>query len=73
VDAHLVQASRAHALAEGDSLLWGAVCLDGIVVGVSGAFPWYDEAFAITVAGNLRAVAKARAETARAAGALRAV
>jgi uncharacterized iron-regulated membrane protein len=55
-----VQSTRAHALREGDSLLWGSVCLDGIVVGVSGAEAWWDEAFATAVAANLRAIAKAR-------------
>ena len=60
VDSCTVQSTRAHALREGDSLLWGSVCLDGIVVGVSGAEAWWDEAFATAVAANLRAIAKAR-------------
>jgi hypothetical protein len=60
VDSCTVQNTRAHALREGDSLLWGSVCLDGIVVGVSGAEAWWDEAFATAVAANLRAIAKAR-------------
>lgn len=60
VDSCSVQNMRAHALREGDSLLWGSVCLDGIVVGVSGAEAWWDEAFATAVAANLRAIAKAR-------------
>lgn len=60
IDGHLLQTLRPHRLAEGDTLLWGAVNLDGIVVGVSGAFPYYDEAFATAVAGCLRAVAKHR-------------
>ena len=64
---HALQALRPHALREGDSLLWGAVCLDGIAVGVSGAHPWYDEAFATAVAANLRALAKQRHAAARAA------
>lgn len=55
-----IQAARPHALREGDSVLWGSVCLDGIVVGVSGAEAWWDEAFATAVAANLRAVAKER-------------
>lgn len=55
-----LQAHRAHALREGESMLWGSVCLDGIVVGVSGAEAWWDEAFATTVAANLRAIAKER-------------
>jgi hypothetical protein len=60
LDGHALQALQPHRLAEGDTLLWGAVNLDGIVVGVSGAFPYYDEAFATAVAGCLRAVAKQR-------------
>lgn len=39
----------------------GAVAIDGIVVGVSGAQPWFDEAFAGSVALFLRAMAKRRA------------
>lgn len=53
-----VQALQPHLLREGDSLLWGSVNLDGIVVGVSGAESWWDEAFATAVAANLRAIAK---------------
>lgn len=59
-DAQRVQSTLPHALHAGDTLLWGGVWLDGIVVGVSGAFPWYDEAFALAVAANLRALAKRR-------------
>ena len=40
----------------------------GIVVGVSGANPWYDEAFAGTVALCLKAIAKAGHAQARAHG-----
>jgi hypothetical protein len=65
LDGHRVQTAQAHSLREGDSLLWGSVCLDGIVVAVSGAHPWYDEAFATCIAANLRAVAKARHAKAR--------
>jgi hypothetical protein len=60
VDSQAVHHTRAHLLREGDSTLWGSVCLDGIVVGVSGAHPWYDEAFANCIAGCLRAIAKER-------------
>ncbi len=59
-DAHSVQSLAPHRLRAGDTLLWGGVCLDGIVVGVSGAMPWYDEAFAVAVAANVRAIAKQR-------------
>jgi hypothetical protein len=53
-----LQSQRPHALREGDSLLWGSACIDGIVVGVSGAEAMWDEAFATAVAANLRALAK---------------
>lgn len=59
MDAHQVQELRPHLLAEGDTVLWGTAIVDGITVAVSGANPWYDEAFAGTVAMCLRALAKA--------------
>lgn len=65
-----VQRARAHTLRSGESLLWGSVCLDGIVVGVSGAEAWWDEAFATAVAANLRAIAKERQAAALKAGRL---
>jgi hypothetical protein len=52
MDSHLVQELRPY-------MLWGSAIVDGITVAVSGANPWYDEAFAGTVAMCLRAVAKA--------------
>jgi len=64
-DGGALQASRAHALRVGDTLLAGAVCLDGIVVGVSGAHAPFDEAFATAVAANLRAIARQRHAAAR--------
>ena len=67
VDGHALQSLRPQCLRAGDSLLWGAVRLDGIAVGVSGANPWFDEAFATAVAANLRAIAKQRHAAARAA------
>jgi len=66
MDSHRVQALAPHRLEPGDTLLWGSVCLDGIVVAVSGMQAWYDEALALTVAAFLRALAKGRAV--RAAG-----
>lgn len=57
---HALQALYPHRLREGDSMLWGAVELDGIVVGVSGAHAYFDEAFATTVAACFKAVAKQR-------------
>jgi hypothetical protein len=61
LDSHLVQELRPQLLRAGDTVLWGSAVVDGIVVGVSGANPWYDEAFAGTVAMCLRAIAKADA------------
>jgi hypothetical protein len=60
---HLVQALRPQLLRPGDTSLWGSAVLDGIVVGVSGALPWFDEAFATVVAACLRALVKARAQS----------
>ncbi|KQU65974.1 MULTISPECIES: hypothetical protein [unclassified Rhizobacter] len=57
-DGQRLQYGMAHRLREGDSLLSGAVCLDGITVGVSGAEAWWDEAFATTIAANLRAISR---------------
>ncbi len=57
-DTHRVQVLQPHRLRVGDVAVWGAVCVDGIVVGVSGAHPWYDEAFATMVAASLRALVK---------------
>jgi len=59
LDGHMVQELRPHMLTAQDTVLWGSVVVDGIVVAVSGANPWYDEAFAGTVAMCLRAIAKA--------------
>jgi len=58
LDSHAVQALQPHRLRTGDTTLWGSVCLDGIVVGVSGAFPWFDEAYAGAIALLIRALAK---------------
>lgn len=55
-----VQARAPHLLRGDESMLGGAAVLDGIVVAVSGANPWYDEAFALSVAALLRAVAQER-------------
>ncbi|HEY8099544.1 MAG TPA: hypothetical protein VIF82_02230 [Burkholderiaceae bacterium] len=58
MDADIVQQRKPHLLVRGDTVLGGSIVLDGIVVGVSGADPWYDEAFAGTIAMCLRALAK---------------
>ena len=59
MDSHLVQELRPYLRAPGDTVLWGSASVDGITVAVSGANPWYDEAFAGTVAMCVRAIAKA--------------
>lgn len=59
-DTHTLQTQQPHRLREGDSLLWGSAVLDGIVVAASGAYAWFDEAFATALAANLRAIAKQR-------------
>ncbi|MDN7852458.1 hypothetical protein [Burkholderia seminalis] len=61
-DGHVVQALEPYRLRAGDTNLWGGVALGGIVVGVSGAQPWFDEAFAGCIAHCLRALAKHRAQ-----------
>lgn len=60
MDSSVVQATRPHVLRQGDTLLWGSVYLDGVVVSVAGANPWFDEAFATSIAANIRALAKQR-------------
>jgi hypothetical protein len=64
-DGRRLQWLAPHLLAADDALLWGGVCLDGIVVAASGAMPHWDEAFSLTVAAHLRAIALERAEAAR--------
>lgn len=59
IDSHIVQEQRPWMLEAGDTVLWGSVAMDGIVVAASGADAWYDEAFAGAVALCLRAEAKA--------------
>ena len=63
MDSRRLQTLAPHLLREGDSLLWGSVWLDGIVVAASGAFPQFDEVYAGTVAYWLRALAKDARET----------
>lgn len=58
LDGHTVQELHPHLLSARDTVLWGSVVIDGIVVSSSGADPWFDEAFAGTVAMLLRALAK---------------
>ena len=63
-DSAVIQKLRPYSVREGDTTLWGSVALDGIVVGVSGAFPWFDEAYSAIIAVCLRALAKQRADRA---------
>lgn len=65
LDGHVVQEIKPQLLAVHDTVLWGSVVLDGIVVAVSGADPWFDEAFAGAVAMCARALAKAGVAAAR--------
>jgi hypothetical protein len=68
-DTHVIQEVHPHMLQIGDTLLWGGVCRDGLIVAASGAHPWFDEAFANMVAGFLLAIAHERVRTARERGA----
>lgn len=70
MDGHVLQARHPQWLQAGDTMLWGGVCLDGIVVATSGAQPWYDEAFGLALAGYLRAEIKRLAAGHAAAGVL---
>jgi hypothetical protein len=56
-DTHAVAAQMPQALTDGESLLAGGVCIDGITVAVSGAEAAFDIAFASAIAVNLRALA----------------
>ncbi|RTZ48315.1 hypothetical protein EKL30_04125 [Candidimonas sp. SYP-B2681] len=60
-DGHSVRVGSPHLLRDDDSGIWGSVCIEGIVVGVSGGFPWYDEAIAACVAHCFKAIVKERA------------
>lgn len=55
-----LQRSHPHLLRAADTLLGGGAVSDGIVVAVSGANPWFDEAFALCVAALLKAEAHDR-------------
>lgn len=63
LSSHEVQTLQPQLLPVGATSLWGSVCLDGIVVGVSGAFPWFDEAYAGAIACMIRALAKSARES----------
>lgn len=57
-DGHAVHELNPHLMTAADPVLYGSVVVDGIVVAASGANPWYDEAFAGTVAMCIKAMAK---------------
>ena len=65
MDSRRLQWLEPHRLEADESLLWGGVFLDGIVVAASGAMPAWDEAFAFGVAACWRALALQAAEAAR--------
>ncbi|WAC72170.1 hypothetical protein OU995_21800 [Roseateles sp. SL47] len=65
MDSRRLQLLQPHRLRSDDSLLWGGVNLDGIVVAASGAFPIWDECFSMLLAVQLRALAWAAADQAR--------
>lgn len=65
MDSRRLQLLEPHRLQADDCLLWGGVCLDGLVVAASGAMPAWDESFALGVAGHWRALAWLAAEAAR--------
>jgi hypothetical protein len=67
-DGHFMQALHPHLLEPGDTLLWGSVCRDSLVVAPSGMQPWYDEALAGIVACCARSHAQAHAREAEKRG-----
>lgn len=62
MDSRRVVPLRHYWLIRDETMLWGGVWLDGCVVAASGALPAWNEAFALTVASNLRALAIAGAD-----------
>ncbi|MCK9512327.1 MAG: hypothetical protein M0R28_13995 [Pigmentiphaga sp.] len=47
---HRICETSPHLLLPDEQPLWGSAVVDGMTVGVSGAFPWFDEAFAGIIA-----------------------
>lgn len=60
LDTSLLVSHAPHLLRHGDMRLGGGIVEHGIVVAASGANPWFDDAFARSVACLLRAVAHER-------------
>lgn len=58
LDSDIARQCKPYLLAEGDSTLCGGIVLHDLVVAVSGADPWFDEAFAGAVLLTLRALTK---------------
>lgn len=56
MDSRRVVPLRHYWLIRDETMLWGGVWLDGYVVAASGAVPAWNEAFALSVASNLRAL-----------------
>ncbi len=65
MDSRRLQLLEPHRLTADDSVLWGGVWLDGLVVAASGAFPIWDECFSMMTAVQLRARSWIAAEFAR--------
>lgn len=57
---HSVLALSPHLLRADDVTVWGSAVVDGIVVAVSGANPWFDEAFAGAIAHLFKACVQAQ-------------
>lgn len=49
-----------HYLLDSDTVFWGSVVLDDIVVACSGVEPYYDEMFSMWIAAAVKALAKKR-------------
>lgn len=64
LSSHEVLALKPHLLQAKDALVWGSVCQEGIVVAVSGANPWFDEAFARSIAALFKAIVQGRCDAA---------
>lgn len=59
---HEVLALQPHLVAQGDVLVWGSAVVDGVVVGVSGANPWFDEALSGAIAHLFKACVHAQVD-----------
>jgi len=64
LDGHTACVVRPHCARPDARQVWGGICWEGIVAAVSGAFPWYDEAYAGALACAFKACVKAQAQAA---------